>query len=570
MSFNRLLFLLLLISCQTFAQEVRVLKENLSPKVRVFWDAQNKHIQGTGAYFTSMATPKTTEKHGKWLFYTYDGILEEEAFYYRDRLHGKRLLYYANKQVKIESYFKFNVPDSSYREYAENGKLLVKGQFELGSPVGKWEYFFADGSPKSVEVVQQDSTYLMEYWEADAAHKHTITNGNGTIKTYYIDGVVKELYTFQNGLKTGPFEERTANGVLSISGHFQLGKKDGIWEFYQYDGLLEKRIGYQLDSLHGPYLVMLSEHDTLTSGTYANGLKEGYWKWNTEEGQLDMCGYFQHGKQDSIWHYYFPNGQLSYEAQFKADLRTGHWTYFYPNGALYRQGDYQSDQRNGLWETFYEDSILLMKGVYQNGLEEGQWLNYWENGQLKNKSSFTKGALDGPWVSYTPDGVLSVKGTYKNGLKVGEWLTYYNNGRLKEKQHYKVFTQENVSNGIAIMGLKETVSDLHGSYEAYSQIDYQLKSVGKYYHGLKHGTWTDYYPGGVVPTIVSQYRYGRLDGAFKQYDRYGRLVYEIHYKRGLKDGLFVVYGENGQIISKKQFRNGQEIGGNGQETFSPY
>ena len=51
-------------------QEVKVLKENLSPKTRIFWDAANKHLQGVGSYFRSDATPNTTEKHGKWLFYS--------------------------------------------------------------------------------------------------------------------------------------------------------------------------------------------------------------------------------------------------------------------------------------------------------------------------------------------------------------------------------------------------------------------------------------------------------------------------------------------------------------------
>ena len=72
---------------------------------------------------------------------------------------------------------------------------------------------------------------------------------------------------------------------------------------------------------------------------------------------------------------------------------------------------------------------------------------------------------------------------------------------------------------------------------------------------MKHGTWTNYYPGGVVPTIVSQYRYGRLHGVFKQYDRYGRIVYEIHYKHGLKDGPFYAFKAIGQLITKKLFKN---------------
>ncbi len=569
---RRLIFLLLIIFFQINikAQEYKVLKENLSPKVRLYWDGQKKHLQASGAYFTSPISPKTTEKHGKWLYYNYDGQIEEEANYYRNRLYGKRIFYYPSKQIKEESFYKFNVPDSTYKQYASDGKLLISGQFELGSPKGVWHYYYEDGSPKSIENVQNDTVYLQAYWEADSTHLQTIKDGNGQIISYYIDGVVKEFYTFQNGLKTGPFEERTANGFLSVRGAFDKGKKDGTWEFYSYEGNLEKRVTYQSDSLNGEYLVMNTTTDTLTFGNYQLGQKQGFWKWFTQDGNLDMHGYFKEGKQDSTWHYYFSNGQLSYEAHYNTDLRTGNWIYFYPNGALYRTGSYENDLRKGHWQTWYEDSTLLMSGTYELGKEEGEWFNYWENGRLKDKTTFENGLLDGEWKSFSPEGVLLISGTYKKGNKVSEWLSYYNNGRLKEKQHFKVFTQKNVAEGIAIMGLKETVSDLHGSFESYSQVDYQIKEVGKYYHGLKHGTWINYYPGGVVPTIVAQYRYGKLHGVFKQYDRYGRLVYVINYNNGLKDGWFLAYNENGQLVSKKLFKNGMQIRVQSKEGFSPF
>ena len=562
-----LVFIVLWSSVQ--AQDFKILKENLSPKVRLYWDAQKKHVQGTGSYYVGVVKPTVDEKHGKWQFFTYDGLLEEEANYYRNRLHGKRTFYYPNKQIKQEAYFTFNVPDSTYKEYAEDGKLLTKGQFELGSPIGRWEYFYADGSPKSVEVVSNDTIYLMEYWEEQMPHKQTIKNGNGKVLSYYVDGVVKESYTFQNGLKTGPFEERTANGVLSVAGAFVNGKKDGVWEFYSYNTVLEKRVGYALDSLDGEYLVMLSEKDTLTFGNYKKGQKTGAWIWFNENAVIDMTGYFIEGKQDSIWHYYFPNGQLSYVAEFEKDLRTGNWTYYYPNGALYRTGSYLLDQKHGEWQTWYEDSTLLMSGRYENGLEEGEWKNYWENGRIKNKSTFHAGKLNGSWVSYTPDGNTSLTGNYKDGLKFGEWLSYYSNGRLKEKQHYKIIAQKNISEGLNRMGYKENVSEFHGSYEAYSHIDFQLKEIGKYKNGQKHGTWTNYYPGGVVPTIVAQYQNGQLDGIFRQYDRYGHLVYEISYKNGLKHGDFIAFNENGKIVSRKVFRNGEEVGSQEKDGFIP-
>lgn len=566
---KQILFLLFFLGInQVFGQ--KVLKENLGPKVRLYWDAGNKRLQAIGSYFTSSATPKTTEKHGKWTFYTYDGLLEEESNYYRNRLLGKRVFYYPNKQIKEESYFKFNVPDSLFFLWNENGKLMTKGQFELGSPVGEWHYYFDDGREKSIEKVVNDTVYLMSSWEQDTSHLQTVYEGNGVIEERYVNGVVKASYTFRNGLKNGVFEERTANGVLSVGGSFKDGKKNGAWEFYEYQGILEKRITYKADSLDGAYLVLSISGDTITSGNYQLGKKDGFWTWKTPEKNVEMCGFFQQDLQDSIWHYYFSSGEISYIAHFNKGKRTGEWNYYYQNGASYRKGNYLNDQREENWQTWYEDGVLLMNGNYQNGKEEGTWYNYWENGALKNKVEFKHGLMNGDWVSYTPESVLTNAGNYKKGHKVGAWSTYYNNGRLKEKVHYKIFTEKNVTSDMAIMGLKETVSDFHGKFEAYSQKDFQLKCEGTYRKGMKHGKWIDYYPGGVVPTIVSEYRFGKLDGIFEQRDPRGRLVYEIHYKNGLKHGSFLIFGENGSIVSQKEFRYGKQLSTNGdRELFTP-
>ena len=566
---KQFLFLLLLFGInQVYGQ--KVLKENLGPKVRLYWDAGNKRLQAIGSYFTSNATPKTSEKHGKWTFYTYDGLLEEESNYYRDRLLGKRIFYYPNKQMKEESYFKFNVPDSLFFQWNQNGKLITKGQFELGSPVGEWHYYFDDGREKSIEKMVNDTVYLMSSWEADTNHRQTVSEGNGVIEERYVNGVVKASYTFRNGLKNGVFEERTANGVLSVGGSFKDGKKNGTWEFYEFQGILEKRLTYKADSLDGAYLTLTLTGDTITSGTYENGRKQGFWIWKTPQRTIEMSGFFKQNMQDSIWHYYFSSGELSYIAHFKDGQRSGEWDYYYQNGAPYRKGSYSKDLREGNWQTWYEDGTLLMNGNYQNGKEEGTWYNYWENGALKNKAEFKHGLMDGSWVSYTPESILSNTGNYKKGFKVGAWYAFFNNGRLKEKVHYKIFTETNVTNDMAIMGLKETVSDFHGKFEAYSQKDFQLKSEGKYHKGMKHGKWIDYYPGGVVPTIVSEYRFGKLDGVFEQRDPRGRLVYEIHYKNGLKHGPFLIFGENGNIVSQKEFRYGKQISMKGEsELFTP-
>ena len=165
---------------------------------------------------------------------------------------------------------------------------------------------------------------------------------------------------------------------------------------------------------------------------------------------------------------------------------------------------------------------------------------------------------------------LILSGTYKNGFKNGHWQEYYNNGALKEEVQYKIKKLKNSNGGIVIMGMKSIQSVQHGPYKTYSQIDFTVKQSGKFKNGLKTGKWIDYYPGGVVPTIISNYKNGKLEGDFQQFGRQGNLMNDIHYKDGLKDGYFTLYNASGKIVVQKMFRRGMEMQkSNGGDMFAP-
>ncbi|MBM3160313.1 MAG: hypothetical protein FJZ66_03170 [Bacteroidetes bacterium] len=543
----------------SFSQKVE--KENLGQKVRIYWDSGNKKLQATGSYYVNEEKfiLNKTEKHGKWSFYSFEGKLEEDRMYYRNRIHGKQLTYHPNGNIKTLVYFTFNVPDSIFKEYDESGKLLISGNYELGSPEGKWEYFYSDGRQKSIESVENDTTYLMQHWEADSLHKQTVIDGKGYLNSYYSSGRAKEKYTYTRGLKTGDFEERTANGLISVKGVFNLGKKEGDWFFYSSEGKLEKHMQFKNDSLDGIYEVFYNDTLLNTKGQYLMGLKIGDWYWNFPDGKPEITGAFDADKQHKNWVYYFPNGGISYEATFDKGKKTGKWHYFYENGQNYRIGNYVDDLKEGNWKTWYEDGTLLMEGDYKYGQEIGQWKNYWESGVVKNITTFEAGKLNGPWVSNNPNNIQTVQGWYKDGLRVKEWKEYYDNGRLMQISNYKIIKRKNYSKGIAVLGMREKLSELHGTFLAYSQLDYTVKAKGKYKNGLKHGVWIDYYPGGIIPTVISSYKKGKLHGTMKQFGKRGNLHFETNYKNGLKHGWLIIYDNRGKESVRKLFKKGIEL-----------
>ncbi len=550
------IFLFTLTLSILFSQKVE--KENLSQKVKLFWDAGNKKLQATGSYYTNEGRGITDEKHGKWLFYSYDGILEEERNYYRNRIHGLQTIYFSNKKIKQQTYFTFNVPDSSFKEWNQDGKLVISGNYDLGSPDGIWEYFYDDGRKKSLEEISNDTVYIRSFFQADSLNTQTIKDGNGFIESFYLNGIKKESYKLMNGLKNGLFEERTANGEVSVVGYFNSGRKEGAWEFFDYFGHLEKKIVYKNDSLDGEYVVYNKDKTVNTFGLYKNGQKTGKWEWNFQNGTPEIKGEFEEDLQNGKWTYFYNSGEISYVANFEKNKKVGEWTYYFKNGAIERKGSYLNNLKNGLWETWYENGTKLMTGNYKNGKDHGDWFNFWENGVLKNKTTFKNGLLHGAWVSYSPENTLVSKGKYIKGLKTNVWIEYFDNGRIKEITKYKIFKQKNNFSDISIVGMKKTVSLPHGKHEAFSQIDFQKKTKGRYKKGVKDGTWYEYHPGGIIPSIISTYKNGVLNGLFQQLGRRGEPKFVINYKNGQKDGWFIVFDGNGKEKIRKLFKQGVE------------
>ena len=557
-SFRTLPFILCSLLCfSSFSQKVN--PDNQTEIVRLYWDAQKKHLSSKGAYYSDGILGETKEKHGKWKFYDFKGVLTEERSYFRDRIHGRQRSFYKNKSLKTEAFFIFNLPDSSFKEWNEDGSLSISGNYLLGSLDGNWISYFQDGHIEKRKYISNDTVYLMEQYDGDSLHSPIIENGNGEIKKYYISGRLKEFYTYTNGLKTGPFEERIANGIITVRGQFINGLKNGLWHFYSKTGKIQEINDYHLDTLDGIYQTYFPSGEEKTIGSYNKGKKHGKWIWATENKNFEMTGSFVNGEQDDEWNYYFSSGELSYVAHFSLGKRSGDWVYYFVDGSIFKKGSYKKDSKSGLWTTNYENGKTLMSGKYLNGLEQGDWVNYWDNGATKNEASFKSGELDGEWKSYSPEGVLLLSGFYKNGLKVKEWKSYDGKGHLLTLENFKVIKDNQKTSEIVVLGRSTLVSVLHGKFEAYSELDYRLKASGKYKNGEKNGTFIDYYPGGMIPTIVAQYKKGELNGLFQQFSRQGGIRHQIQYENGVKNGGFLIFNSSGKVVIRKKFVNGVEV-----------
>jgi len=47
-----------------------------------------------------------------------------------------------------------------------------------------------------------------------------------------------------------------------------------------------------------------------------------------------------------------------------------------------------------------------------------------------------------------------------------------------------------------------------------------------------------------------------LHGAYKSYDRSGKMISEVNYKKNVKHGSMVVYDDNGKEVRKLKYKHG--------------
>ena len=81
--------------------------------------------------------------------------------------------------------------------------------------------------------------------------------------------------------------------------------------------------------------------------------------------------------------------------------------------------------------------------------------------------------------------------------------------------------------------------------------DGKVIQQGDYYKGVRSGTWTEYYPNGVIKTI-SGYRDGKLHGTYLSIDNRGGLIEKVDFVEGKKSGVYYKY-ERGKIVHEMTY-----------------
>ena len=105
--------------------------------------------------------------------------------------------------------------------------------------------------------------------------------------------------------------------------------------------------------------------------------------------------------------------------------------------------------------------------------------------------------------------------------------------------------------------VKKSVAD--GKWIKYSEYDQSLKSVENYADGKLDGECTYYFPGGIVPNRIVNYKNGLLEGKYQNFSRKRAVISETNYKNNRKHGDVKVYSKRGKLISHIVYKEGVKV-----------
>lgn len=148
---------------------------------------------------------------------------------------------------------------SKYIEYAKDGTSLCEGEFENGTKIGKWLYYY-DSKKIKFEI-----NYLND-------------KQNGNTSTYF------------------------ENGNLQSVGNYSDGNKTGKWVYYDDNANKSYEETYKEGKLNGDYISYFDNKKIFQKGIFTDGLKESNWLTNYNDGGIKTIVEYNKDNRNPICH----------------------------------------------------------------------------------------------------------------------------------------------------------------------------------------------------------------------------------------------------------------------------
>ncbi len=250
------------------------------------------------------------KKNGEWKYWYRNENIKEHGNFISDKREGKWTSYWDNKIKQQEATYKNNSLDGKATEYNTDGQLSSTGNYIGGKKEGEWK------------VYKYGKVHQTEKYVNGELQKRYDEYGKEIAKDWkpvddYDDVVTDDPSVYRN--KSGQNAEKETDPEKVRRIEFQndliqrLEKEGGILLKTYYPNGMLKEVGFIVNGKkHGQWFAWYEDATDRYSGQYANDKREGEWffDWNSEwmgdkyheYRKFKIRGYYKNGQQTGEWH----------------------------------------------------------------------------------------------------------------------------------------------------------------------------------------------------------------------------------------------------------------------------
>lgn len=481
-------------------------------------------ILGEGEYRDGQPIGKIWRKHA-------NGKMAYTALYNKESvLEGPATEFFESGQKYKEYYLVGDKLDGDYKEWSDNGQLVVSYHYKEGVFDGDQMEFHTNGKMK----------LRMAYIKGKR---------HGRYEEWYANGQIANVIDFIDGVRTGICSAFYPSGKAKLEEHYVEDKLEKDRREWYENGKLKASGQFHEDKKQGIHREWNETGDLVLEVNFDNDLPDGVFKkWYGKDRPQQIIGYSQ-GKKNGKLQEFYENGRLKGQASYKMDQLDGDIRSWFEDGTPFVEKKYVNGISVGEQKEYYpadqEGKQVLARHFFndENGQMHGEQKTYHANGAPQTFAFYDHGVLEGKKTVWNDEGVLIEEAVYSQGKINGRHFQHLDDGR-EVIYHYA----------------NNRLEGVHEIY--YPQAEGQEKVLAvsaNYVEGVLEGEFQEYDQQG-NKTAGTPFVNGKKQGTARVWDAKGNVQLSIDFVDDKRHGKFFQYFPNGHIFREIAFKNDQPHG----------
>lgn len=371
------------------------------------------------------------KKSGKWKYYDRSGKLTHYITWKNDLRHGWELYYLPDMDTLRLVYNRNDVPDSTYKEWDIDGRLITSGFYKNGKRDSTWNFWKAIPSTGQT-FFWTVPTFTVSVFPAKGEK-------NKPAPKYVDPGRLVKTATYKNDELDGPYAEYdVVTAQQLISGTYKAGKKNGAFIEQSKDRQSYKEYTYRNDTLvKEAELWNATGNQRKKEYEVLNGVKNGsYREWYDYSAVEKLTGSYRNGLREGVFTEFTSGGKKKLSYTYVAGVLQGERCDYDAKGNIETRAYLKNSMYDSTFTEYYETGEKAWEGSCRNGLFEGGFTAFYKSGIIKEKGFYSNDVREGTVYGFTTDGRKHYSAGYKNGMLHGLYLEYHENGNVFISQQF--------------------------------------------------------------------------------------------------------------------------------------